>query len=93
MAAEWWYKRRMTITLTPEQLRWVEQQVANGGFESVEDAVRVAVADLMSIGADDLTWAKPLADAARASIERGEGVPAQTVRAEIDTYLKSIGAR
>jgi len=83
----------MTITLTSEQLRWLEQQVANGRFDSVEDAVRLAVTDLMAIDTDDLAWARPLVDEARASIARGEGLPADSVRNEIDAYLKSIGAR
>jgi antitoxin ParD1/3/4 len=39
----------MTITLTPEQLKWLEAEVAAGRFSSIEDAVRVAVADLMAI--------------------------------------------
>ena len=36
---------------------------------------------------------QPLVDEARVSIARGEGIPAEDVRAQIDTYLKSIGAR
>jgi antitoxin ParD1/3/4 len=83
----------MTITLTPEQVEWLEQQVADGEFDSVEEAVRLAVADLMTLDTDDLEWAKPLVDEARAALARGEGVPAEAVKAEIDAYLKSIGAR
>jgi antitoxin ParD1/3/4 len=83
----------MTITLTPEQVKWLETQVADGEFESVEDAVRLAVADLMAVDTDDLAWARPLLDEARASLARGEGFPAESVKAEIDAYLKSIGAR
>jgi antitoxin ParD1/3/4 len=83
----------MTITLTPEQLKWIEQQVAGGKFESVEEAVRLAVADLMTIDSDDLSWARPLVDEARASIGRGEGIPADAVKSELDSYLKSIRAR
>ena len=83
----------MTITLTPKQVEWLERQVAGGEFESVEDAVRFAVADLMALDTDDLAWAKPLLDEARASLARGEGIPAESVKAEIDTYLKSTGAR
>jgi antitoxin ParD1/3/4 len=83
----------MTITLTPEQLKWIEQQVASGAFESVDDAVRLAVAEMMSVDGDGLAWARPLVDEARASIARGEGVPADAVKAEIDAYLRSIGGR
>lgn len=83
----------MTITLTPEQLRWLEQQVAGGRFESVEDAVQLAVSGLMAIDTDDLAWTKPLVDEAHASLARGEGLPAESVKAELDAYLKSTGAR
>jgi antitoxin ParD1/3/4 len=83
----------MTITLTPEQLKWIERQVAGGKFASVEDAVRLAVADLMAVEVDDLAWVKPLVDEARASIARGEGLPADAIKAEMDAYLRSIGAR
>jgi antitoxin ParD1/3/4 len=83
----------MTITLTPEQVDWLEQQVASGEFDSVEEAVRLAVADLMTLDTDDLHWAKPLVDEAHAALARGEGIPAEAVKAEIDAYLKSIGAR
>lgn len=83
----------MTITLTPAQLRWLEQQVASGQFESIEDAVQLAVTGLMAIETDDLAWAKPLVDEARASFARGEGIPAESVKAELDAYLRSIGAR
>jgi antitoxin ParD1/3/4 len=75
--------------VTPEQLKWIEQQVARGKFASVEDAVRLAVADLMVVDADDLEWAEPLVDEARASIARGEGAAAKAVKAELDAYLKS----
>jgi antitoxin ParD1/3/4 len=83
----------MTVTLTPDQIKWLEAQVADGRFDSIEEAVRLAVAGLMAVDADDLAWAKPLVDEARASIERGEGIPSEEVRAQLDTYLKSIGAR
>jgi hypothetical protein len=64
----------MSITLTPEQQRWLEGQVAAGHFPSVEDAVRMAVADFKAINTDDLTWAKPYVDEARESVARGEVV-------------------
>ena len=55
-------------------MRWLEQAVAEGRFSSVEEAVRVAVADLkMSVEADELEWARPYIEEDRAEIERGEG--------------------
>jgi antitoxin ParD1/3/4 len=66
----------MTIQLSPEQQRWLEAQVAAGHFTSLEQAVAVAIADLMVTVEDDLTWARPLVDEAAAELARGEGVPA-----------------
>jgi hypothetical protein len=40
---------------------------------------------------DDLSWAKPYLDEARASIARGESVPADEVFAETDVWLKKRG--
>jgi antitoxin ParD1/3/4 len=66
----------MTIQLSPEQQQWLEAQVAAGHFTSLEQAVAVAVADLMATVEDDLAWAKPLVDEASAQLARGERVPA-----------------
>jgi antitoxin ParD1/3/4 len=65
----------MTITLTPEQLAWIDEHVARGDFRSVEEAVRQLVDERIAerlIEDDDLAWAKPLVDEAIAEIERGE---------------------
>ena len=79
----------MTITLTPEQQKWLETQVAAGRFVSIEEAVRLAVAELMlPVDTSDLSWAKPYLDEARASLARGEGVPADAVFAEIEARLE-----
>lgn len=82
----------MTITLTKKQQDWLEAEVAVGHFASVEEAVQVAVAELMRpIDTRDLSWAKPYIDEARASLARGEGIPADKVFAEIDGRLKQRG--
>jgi len=73
----------MTIQLSPEQEQWLEDQVAAGHFSSVEQAVAVAIADLMAMAEDDLDWAKPLVDEAAAELDRGEGVPADEAFARI----------
>ena len=82
----------MDITLKPEPLKWLEEQVAAGAYASIDDAVHIAVAGLMAIETDDLAWAKPLVDEARASIARGEGMKAADVKAETEAYLRSLGA-
>jgi Arc/MetJ-type ribon-helix-helix transcriptional regulator len=73
----------MAIALTPEQLRWLEQAVAEGRFASVEDAVRVAITGLM-VEADELeddAWVAPLLDEARASDARGESISLEEFKA------------
>lgn len=73
----------MTVQLSPEQQQWLEDQVAAGHFSSLEEAVAVAIADLMATAEDDLDWAKPLVDEAIAELDRGEGVPADEAFARI----------
>jgi len=86
----------MTITLTPEQQKRLEAAVAAGQFASVEEAVRFAVDNLMGADADadadDLSWAKPYLDEARAEIARGETLSVEEVFAETDAWLKKRGA-
>ncbi len=75
------------MQLSPEQQRWLEAQVAAGHFTSLEQAVAVAIADLMATVEDDLEWAKPMVDEAIASVERGEGIPADEAWARIRKSL------
>ena len=77
----------MTIQLSPEQQQWLEAQVAAGHFSSLEQAVAVAIADLMATAEDDLDRAKPLVDEAAAELDRGEGVPADEAFARIRKSL------
>ena len=84
----------MNIALPIEQVKWLEEQVATGTFASVEDGVRLAVAGLIDLGEDDeLAWARPLVDEARAAIERGDGISAAEAKAEIEALLRSLNAR
>jgi Arc/MetJ-type ribon-helix-helix transcriptional regulator len=65
----------MTVTLTPEQMRWLEEAVAKGQFSSVDEAVAVAVADLKAaVEAENLEWARPYIEEARAEIREGKGI-------------------
>ena len=61
-----------------------------GAFESVEDAVAIAVADLMAINFDDLAWAKPYVDAARPEVEQGKVVSLEDAIADMDAHLASL---
>ena len=84
----------MNIALKLDQQKWLEEQVASGTFASVEDAISLAVAGLMTIPEDDdLAWAKPLVEEARGAIARGEGVPVSAAKAEIMEQLRKLSAR
>jgi len=62
----------MNIRLSPEQVAWLEAKVATGQFLSVEEAAAAAISDSMASESEDLAWARPLVDAARASVESGQ---------------------
>jgi Arc/MetJ-type ribon-helix-helix transcriptional regulator len=81
----------MTITLTNDQQKRLEREVAEGRFTSVEDAVRAAVENLLPVDTSDLAWAKPFLDEARASLAEGESHKIEDVFAESDVWLKQRG--
>jgi antitoxin ParD1/3/4 len=74
----------MNITLPREQQEWLEAQVRAGAYESIDEAVATIVAEHMLLDPDDLDWAKPLVDEARASIARGEGMTLEEYRTRMD---------
>ncbi|MBI3420094.1 MAG: hypothetical protein HY053_08185 [Proteobacteria bacterium] len=80
----------MNITLTPEQQQWLEAEVAAGHFPSIEEAVRVAVADLKAISTEDLSWAKPYVDRALESVARGEVITLEEHKARMEARLASL---
>ena len=47
----------MNITIPPDRQQWLEAEIAQGSFASVEDAVRRLMAERMALGDDDLSWA------------------------------------
>ena len=76
----------LTIALTDEQQAWLAAQVAAGAFPTMEAAVQQVLAERMafesaSIADDDLLWAKPLVDEARASVARGDSFSLEEHRA------------
>jgi len=66
----------MPITLTPDQEAWIQAHVATGDFASIEEAARQLIddriAELATDDDDDMEWAKPLVEEARADIARGD---------------------
>jgi antitoxin ParD1/3/4 len=75
----------MFIALTAEQEDWIKAHVATGEFVSVEQAARQLIddriAELADIENDDMAWAIPFVDAARADIERGDVITLEEHRA------------
>ncbi len=84
----------MAIILTPEQEAWLGAHVANGDFASIEEAVRQIVDDRIAgrsaDEADDLAWAKPYVDEARAAISRGEFVSLKDHQIRMAALLASL---
>ena len=81
----------MTITLTPDQVAWLEEQVRSGAFPSVQDGVREAVARMMPPDLEDLEWVRPYLDEARASVARGEVVTHQQLKTEMAAHIQRLG--
>ena len=84
----------MSITLTAERETWLKAHVATGDFASVEDAARQLIderiAERNAEEADDLAWAKPYVDEARAAVERGEFVTLEEYKAHNAALLASL---
>ena len=83
--------RIMTLTLTPDQVAWLEEQVRCGAFASVQDGVREAVARMMPPDGEDLEWVRPYLDEARASVARGEVVTHQQFKSEMAAHIERLG--
>jgi Arc/MetJ-type ribon-helix-helix transcriptional regulator len=77
----------MNIVLPPAQQEWLETQIAKGEFASAEDAVRQMIAERMALEADNLAWAKPYVDEARAAVARGEVFTIEQHEARMDELL------
>jgi len=75
----------MLIALTPEQEAWLRAHVARGDFASVEEAARQLIDERIAERAaeeiDDLAWAKPYVEEARAAVARGEFVSFEQYKA------------
>jgi Arc/MetJ-type ribon-helix-helix transcriptional regulator len=75
----------MNLALTPEIERRIAEQVRLGRFPTAEAVVEAAVAELTEAGFDESLDAEDVAaiHEAEAQIDRGEGIEASTVRAEM----------
>ena len=80
----------MNIIFPVEQEQWLEARIADRQFVSVEEAIRQIIAERMAFEADDLAWAKPHVDEARAAVSRGEVISLDEAIGDIDAHLASL---
>jgi Arc/MetJ-type ribon-helix-helix transcriptional regulator len=84
----------MTVTLTPEQMHWLEEAVAGGRFPSVEEAVRAAVDGfIVDHKYGDLSWAKPYIDEARQQVARGDVIDGDEFLARLEQGIDALRRR
>jgi len=81
----------MNIELPAAQQKWLEARIAQGEFASAEDAVQQIIAERMAVEADDLAWARPYVDEARAAASNGDVMTLEEHRARMVKRLKAIG--
>jgi len=81
----------MNIELPPAQQKWLEARIAQGEFASADDAVQQIIAERMAVEADDLAWARPYVDEARAAAANGDVMTLEEHRARMAKRLKALG--
>ena len=85
----------MTVTLSPDQLAWIEARVAKGDYPDVDEAVRdllaTGIAEHEEAETDDMAWAKPLVDEALAELKRGEGMSLEEFEARMNARMAALG--
>src|ERR1700690_2355623 len=80
----------MNISLPREQLEWLKAEVSAGHFSSIDEALAVAVAELKALHEDDLAWAKPYVEEARASVARGDVISGEEFFKSLDNKIESL---
>lgn len=80
----------MHITLTPEQVSWLEARIVDGEFASIEDAISRLVAEPIAFDTDEFDWTKPLVDVARKEAAAGKVVSLESALSDIDAHLATF---
>jgi antitoxin ParD1/3/4 len=83
----------MSISLTADQQAWLEARVERGEFASVDEAARQLIDERIverESEGDDLAWAKPYVDEARAAVARGEVISHEEYRTRNAARLASF---
>ena len=85
------YSQAMNIAFPVEQEQWLKKRIASGEFQSPDDAVRQLIAERMIVEDNDMAWAQPLVEEARAAIARGDISSLEEAERDIDRTLTSLG--
>ena len=80
----------MKIVLPRAQQKWLETQIAKGEFASADEAVQQMIAERMALEANDLAWAKPYVEEARAAVARGDVFAIEQHETRMDERLKAL---
>ena len=80
----------MTIHLSPEHQAWLLQQVAEGRFASMDEAVAQAIEILRLDVEDDDEWVRPYLEEAEAELAQGKAIPGEVVIAELEKRIQKL---
>lgn len=80
-------RESMNVSLTPELAAFVERQVASGRYRSASEVVRQGLRELQEREEWKAEVRAKIEEGLR-SLERGEGVPAERVWADLDEKLQ-----
>jgi antitoxin ParD1/3/4 len=81
----------VSITLEPEQEKFIQEQVARGRFKSAHDVLDHALLLLEQKYRADEAWIEDVrqkVDEAKAQAERGEVLPLETVMAQLQDKFR-----
>ncbi len=81
----------MSITLQPEQEKFIQEQVARGRFKSANEVLAHALILLEQKYREDEAWIEDVrqkVDEAKAEVERGEVLPLETVMAQLQEKFR-----
>ncbi|PSN11133.1 type II toxin-antitoxin system ParD family antitoxin [filamentous cyanobacterium CCT1] len=82
----------MQITLSPQQERFIKEQLAQGTFQSANDVIDRALRLLESQQQDRDAWVEEVqgkVDEAIAELGRGEGIPLETVVDQLQAKIRA----
>jgi antitoxin ParD1/3/4 len=84
----------VSITLEPEQERFIQEQVARGRFKSANEVLAHALILLEQKYQADAAWIEDVrqkVDEAKAEVERGEVLPLEMVMAQLQDKFRQAG--